>query len=79
MQPAIMILLAAFTARRDRDGARWCRKEGIGAARRVLGKPLPDDISGLPSVATYRDAQREASTILKAHCRACGKCKLAGE
>lgn len=76
MQAGLMILLAAYTAKRDRKGAEWCRKAGIGAARQILGEPLPDDVSDLPSVDAYRAAQREASTILVTHCRACKRCKL---
>lgn len=76
MHASLFILLAAFTAKRDRKGAEWCRKAGIGAARKIVGEPLPNDVTEIPSIETYRAAQRDAAAVLATHCRVCGKCRL---
>jgi hypothetical protein len=76
-QPALLILLAAYSVRRDRKGAKWCRRDGIGAVRAMLGAPLPDGVPEVPAIREYREAQRGAIEILEHHCRICGRCDLA--
>lgn len=79
MQPALVILLAAFSAKRERKGVKWCREAGIGAARKMLGNPLPEGVSEIPSLNLYREAQQAAACILAAHCRICAGCKWGKE
>lgn len=74
---ALMIVLSVESAKRDRKGAKWCRKDGIGAARRILGEPLPDGVPDSPVIREYRAAQAAAIEILATHCRVCGRCELA--
>ena len=68
MRAELMIVLAGLIADRDRKGAEWCRKHGVGKRRRVLSSQIA------PNVIVDNS---DALAILEAHCRACGKCKLA--
>lgn len=75
MQPALLITVALLTAWRDRKGAEWCRKSGIGAIRKELGVTLPSNVSGLVT-AEFASGQAEAIALLEARCRVCRRCKL---
>lgn len=68
--------------KRDRKGAKWCKKEGFGAERRSLDRAQPRDVI---SLFGYNEAERavakareSARAALAGICKACGRCDLAG-
>lgn len=75
--PELLMLLAQMIAYRDRNGAEKCRRNGVGAVRKVLssrmqfavGDPLPG----------FTDARTQADLILEAECFACQRCRLGRE
>jgi hypothetical protein len=80
----MLILLADFKAERERRGAQWCKKRGVGARRKLLGRVLAPNVIDLsasqsPELKRFMVSQRAAQETLAAHCRACGGCKLARE
>ena len=80
--PELLIVLARMEVERERKGADWCRKHGIGRVRETLGRALPPDITVLqafksPEIAARIEAQRTAQDLMAAVCAACGGCVLA--
>lgn len=75
--PELMILLARLIVYRDRHGAEKCRRNGVGAIRKVLSSGAQiatgDPIPGLT------DARTQADLILEAECFACQRCRLGRE
>ena len=85
--PELLILLARMERERNRSGAAWCRKYGIGAYRDLMELPL---ISPAPYEASVQDAgllsewtttQTVAASVLAGACRSCllVSCDLAGK
>ncbi len=74
----LLIILSLLTISREIRGKSWCKSDGVGRMRALIGPPLPETSERLdPRVAGYGDDQRRAAHILTNHCRDCGKCKLA--
>lgn len=78
MSPELLITLAKFVAERERKGSEWCRKRGVGRVRELLGVVPAGNVVEL-NPSQYGELQSSAGEILAAHCRACGRCKLARE
>lgn len=84
ISPELLIEFAGLDAEREHRGVDWCRKHGVGARRARLGRLLPINIIELesarsPEMLAYAEAQRSAQLWLKAHCKACGGCRLSKE
>jgi hypothetical protein len=81
--PEMMIGLAGLVAERERKGKRWCRKLGVGARWRLLGRILPVNVVEMPSgaeaLAPSLNAQRQAQTWLLNVCKTCRGCPLGRE
>ena len=75
MRANSLITLAFLTSQRERKGAEWCRKRGVGRMREVASPNVLTIGAPMPS-AEHVLAQTEASEILAAHCRSCGGCRL---
>lgn len=76
--PELLILLSLLTISRELRGKSWCKNEGVGRMRALIGDPLPEDLSELmtpPPIAIAAD-QRRAAQILREHCAKCAKCSL---
>lgn len=74
--PELLILLARMIAYREHKGVDACRKHGLGAARQIVGDPLPANLAAFPGVMAYGEAQRDAALFLAAECQRCRGCKL---
>lgn len=82
MQLHLSIILAALVeGARDKRGAEWCRKWGIGYARRRIGTPVRNvaaTAAGAEDSLSFEQRVKAAGE-LKAWCQACGRCKMARE
>lgn len=77
----LVIILSLLTISRETRGKNWCKNDGVGRMREMIGAPLPDpggaDVDA--RIAEYMRDQRDAAALLAKHCRECGKCRLARE
>lgn len=73
----LVIILALLTIARETRGKSWCKNEGVGRMRSLLGDPSHANVTTIDPASAERAAQkREASLILADHCRRCGKCSF---
>ncbi len=73
----LLVILSLLTIARETRGKHWCKTEGVGRMRAIIGEPLPDANEPTdPRVAEYARDQRRAASMLARHCRECGKCRL---
>lgn len=72
-----IIMLALVEGAREKRGNEWCRKWGIGWARRRIGVPARNVI-GITPDPTF-DERVKASETLKRVCFECGQCRMAKE
>ena len=75
-----MLYFAKTAAKRDRKGATWCGKKGIGRDRAALEREWPTNVKpfrkgpmGDELVRSADDARRK----LAGFCADCGRCRLA--
>ena len=78
MRPELLIVLAGLIADRERKGAKWCEKNGVGRLRRIVGAAVPNvvTIAAASVPPEVLEAQRASAVILADHCQRCGQCKL---
>lgn len=76
--PAVLweILTVAFEEVRDRKGAEFCRKHGVGACRAKLGSMPGGIVSLTPETVARLNVRRAAQETLAAFCRECKGCRL---
>lgn len=69
-----LIMAALLEGARDKRGVDWCRKWGVGYARRRIG-----NVSKILPHTEASDARVRAAEELRNWCRACDRCKMARE
>lgn len=75
MQLHLSIIVAALVeGARDKRGVEWCRKWGIGYARRRVGSGAK-----ITAANDVIDAKALAANELRSWCRECGRCRMAEE
>lgn len=76
----LLIILALLTISRETRGKHWCKTDGVGRMRQMIGPPVSEPEGVTDSrVVEYAREQRSAAAALAKHCRECGKCRLARE
>jgi hypothetical protein len=67
-------------AKRDRKGAKWCRKKGLGRDRAILGTAPPLNVLPLQKIdhaeRAFALAREEAKKRLADICGNCRRCPL---
>lgn len=75
----LLILLALLeTLRQKMDDPDKCRKHLVGRMRRLLGRPLPMNVSPI-AVAEHSAPLTAAQRGLASVCKMCGGCPMAQE
>lgn len=77
MQHLELIVAALVAGAREKRGPDWCRKWGIGFARRRLGIQ-PRNVVGMTPDGESAELTK-ASDSLRRVCRDCRRCRLADE
>lgn len=79
MQHMALIVALLVEGSRDKRGSDWCRKYGIGFARRRLGPTQPRLMIPGPEASESLAMRQAAANELRDMCRACGACRMANE
>lgn len=84
LSAALAIEVAGLEVKRDQFGMKWCAAHGVGAIRKLMGKPPLFFAPALSSISlmTTEEALKAASAIARDQSsvllnQLCGKCRHA--
>lgn len=75
----LLVLLALLEALRIKmDDPDKCRKHLVGRMRRLLGSPMPSNVSPI-ATSEHSEPLKRAQLGLASVCKVCGGCPMANE